>query len=61
VAITLVGENEQSTFAEIEKLLGKPVNKAKIPAQLGSGPEYQPGKRRSVNRKRSFDRKKRKF
>ncbi len=44
VAITFINEKEQSKFADIEKLLGKEVYKAKIPVQLGEGPEYKPRK-----------------
>jgi ATP-dependent RNA helicase RhlE len=44
VAITLVSEQEQGKFADIEKLLDKTVNKAPLPAHLGTGPEYEPTK-----------------
>lgn len=42
VAFTFVGPKEQNRFAGIEKLLGKEVEKAKIPEKLGPTPAYQP-------------------
>jgi superfamily II DNA/RNA helicase len=47
VAITLVNEKEQGKFAEIEKLLGSPVYKSKIPSHLGEAPVYNPRKPKS--------------
>jgi superfamily II DNA/RNA helicase len=44
VAFTFINEEEQGQFLEIEKLLGKPVSKAKIPEEFGPGPEYSPKK-----------------
>jgi superfamily II DNA/RNA helicase len=41
VAITLISEKEQRKFATIEELLGKPVNKATVPAELGPVPDYR--------------------
>jgi ATP-dependent RNA helicase RhlE len=41
-AYTLINEKEQSKFAAIEKLLGKQINKAKVPEELGPTPLYQP-------------------
>jgi len=52
VAITLVNEEEQRKFHEIEKLLGNPVPKAKLPAEFGEGPEYHPYRKSSGNRKK---------
>lgn len=46
-AYTFVSPREQSKFAAIENLLGKPVPKADIPEQLGPGPAYQPRSSRS--------------
>ncbi|MBN1339463.1 MAG: ATP-dependent helicase, partial [Bacteroidales bacterium] len=48
VAITLIGESEQSKFASIENGLGKTVMKLRLPRQLGESPEYNP--RRSFHR-----------
>ena len=44
VAFTFINENEQRKFLEIETLLGKPVPKAKVPDEIGPGPEYAPKK-----------------
>jgi ATP-dependent RNA helicase RhlE len=42
LAITFVGPKEQSRFAGIENLLGKEVEKAAVPSQLGATPNYSP-------------------
>jgi ATP-dependent RNA helicase RhlE len=42
MAFTLVSLPEQNRFATIEKLIGKAVEKAKVPEEFGSTPEYQP-------------------
>lgn len=39
-AVTLVSEKDQPKFMEIERFLGKEVEKMDIPASLGKGPEY---------------------
>jgi ATP-dependent RNA helicase RhlE len=41
-AYTLVSVKEQRKFMSIEKLLGKPVPKAAVPAAFGETPEYSP-------------------
>ena len=41
-AYTFVSQKEQNKFAAIERLLGKQVNKASLPLELGPGPEYSP-------------------
>jgi ATP-dependent RNA helicase RhlE len=41
-AITFISEKEQRKFAGIERLLGKPVQKEKVPEQFGQAPEYRP-------------------
>jgi ATP-dependent RNA helicase RhlE len=46
MAITFVNEKEQSRFGDIEKLIGNPVYKVKLPPHLGVGPEYNPYKKR---------------
>jgi len=48
MAFTLVSETEQNKFAVIEKLIGKEVEKAAVPQELGSTPAYQP-RHRSKN------------
>lgn len=42
MAFTLVSQPEQGRFATIEKLIGKAVEKAKVPDEFGATPEYQP-------------------
>lgn len=39
-AITLVSEKDQANFMEIERFLGKEVEKMELPVSLGKGPEY---------------------
>jgi len=48
-AFTLIGDKEQQRFAAIETLLGKQVNKMKVPEQLGEVPEYNPRARKSFH------------
>ena len=61
MAFTLVGDKEQNSFAAIESLIGKEVEKAPIPEELGPVPAYNP-RRRTVNKssggggKRNFHR-----
>lgn len=45
MAFTLVGEKEQNSFAAIEALIDKEVEKATIPQSLGPAPLYNPRKR----------------
>jgi superfamily II DNA/RNA helicase len=45
-AYTIISEKEQRKFARIEEVLGKPVTKAVVPAQLGPVPEYTPKSQR---------------
>lgn len=59
VAFTLVGEKEQNKFASIERLIGKEVDKAEIPADLGPAPAYAP--RSGSGRNRGGDRPKKRF
>ena len=47
VAITLINPNDQFRFGKIEDLIGATIHKAKIPNELGDGPEYNPKKRSS--------------
>jgi len=56
MAITLITDKEQGRFASIEALLGKPVEKMKLPAELGPSPEYKPRGRsaKPANRLRHF-------
>ncbi|EFZ36316.1 DEAD/DEAH box helicase [Hoylesella oralis ATCC 33269] len=41
VAITLINEDDIYYFQQIEKFLGKPVEKTALPEGLGKGPEYK--------------------
>lgn len=41
-AYTFISVKEQRKFMSIEKLLGKPVTKAMVPAEFGETPEYNP-------------------
>jgi ATP-dependent RNA helicase RhlE len=45
MAFTLVTDKEQNRFAAIERLLGKEVEKAAIPRELGAAPAYNPRSR----------------
>jgi ATP-dependent RNA helicase RhlE len=47
MAVTLISEKEQNGFAAIEELLGKAVEKGRVPESLGQTPNYQPRKPRS--------------
>jgi ATP-dependent RNA helicase RhlE len=51
-AYTFITQREQNKFASIEKLLGHPVTKAKVPEELGSVPEYMPHQRRPADSRR---------
>lgn len=55
IAMTLVGEKEQNSFAAIEALIGKEVEKPAIPQSFGETPEYTPRrKRRNDSSKKNF-------
>jgi superfamily II DNA/RNA helicase len=51
-AVTFVNEKEQFRFSKIEELLGKPVPKAALPPELGTGPAYDPQKNRRLGNNR---------
>ena len=65
-AFTFITKEDQRKFHNIEKLLGKPVSKAKLPESIGAGPEYNPeqfdhkkkNKKRFSEKKRSFEKNK---
>jgi superfamily II DNA/RNA helicase len=44
-AYTLVSEEDQRKFGEIETLLEKEIEKAPVPAELGATPSYEPKKK----------------
>lgn len=50
-AFTLVSEKEQRKLAAIEKLIGKTLLKAPVPAELGETPEYNPTIKRKPKRR----------
>lgn len=50
MAFTLVCEKEQNKFAVIEQLLGKEVEKAPVPKELGAAPSYHPRSRSGSKR-----------
>jgi superfamily II DNA/RNA helicase len=54
MAFTLVSQPEQNKFAIIEKLIGKEVEKAPVPEEFGSTPEYKPQLRSKGNNKRRY-------
>lgn len=51
MAFTFVGEKEQNSFAAIENLIDKEVEKAAIPQSLGPAPSYNP-RRKSGNKQK---------
>jgi ATP-dependent RNA helicase RhlE len=54
-AFTLISDKEIGRFARIESLIGKEVDKALVPAELGPTPEYiQPRRHSGGNRKGGF-------
>lgn len=53
-AYTFVTVREQRKFVAIEKLLGQPVNKAQVPAELGETPEYNMQSSRSGGGPKKF-------
>jgi len=50
-AYTIIGEKEQNKFAAIETLLGKEVEKAPVPPELGPTPIYHPRVRSGGSRR----------
>jgi ATP-dependent RNA helicase RhlE len=62
-AVTLVNENDQRRFFQIESLIGTDIPKVSLPAHIGQGPPYSPaekprhsgsGKARRPGRNRHF-------
>jgi hypothetical protein len=52
MAITLVCQSEQSTFSNIESLIGREITRIALPEFLGNAPEYRPEiKGRNNNRR----------
>lgn len=55
-AITLVNENDQRRFNQIESLIGKEISKPELPAIIGRGPTYDPSARRPKSSRNSSGR-----
>jgi len=53
MAFTLIGEREQNSFASIETLIGKEVEKAAAPHELGETPVYNPRRKQTGNQSRN--------
>ncbi len=51
-AITLIGDKDHRKFANIERLLGKPVYKGVLPAFMGEAPAFNPNKPEGFRRGR---------
>jgi ATP-dependent RNA helicase RhlE len=49
VAITFINDKDQHYFARIEALIEKDIHKIPLPPQLGTGPEYNPKKKREFS------------
>jgi ATP-dependent RNA helicase RhlE len=50
IAITLISQEEQQKFADIEKLLGEEVHKGIVPQMFGECPVYDPKKNKPLPR-----------
>lgn len=56
-AITFINEDDVYRFADIERLIGRTIEKPKLPEELGEGPAYNPEERRKGgNRNRNRNR-----
>lgn len=53
-AVTLIGEREQRKFADIEKLIGKTLEKITLPEVIGAAPSYQVSETRDKHRKTHY-------
>jgi len=58
IAFTLIAEQEQADFQQIEELIGNPVKKIPLPKPLGSAPLYRPYKKTGYRMKGRHKRKK---
>ena len=50
VAFTFINEKEQRQFGDIEKFIGRTIDKAEIPASLGVAPYYNPDQKRAYQK-----------
>jgi ATP-dependent RNA helicase RhlE len=55
-AVTFINEKDQRKFSQIEKLIGREINKIPVPPELGESPVYQPNShaKKSFNPRRKF-------
>jgi superfamily II DNA/RNA helicase len=51
LAITLINSFDVDGFADIEKLIERTIDKPELPKELGPGPTYNPGEKRSHGRR----------
>ena len=56
LAVTFVGDKEQSRFASIEKFIDSEVTKSTVPKELGETPPYAPKTKKSGGRKHKYHR-----
>ena len=50
VAFTFINEKEQRQFGDIEKFIGRTIDKAEIPISLGVAPDYNPDQKRAYHK-----------
>jgi superfamily II DNA/RNA helicase len=50
VAFTFINEKEQRQFGDIEKFIGRTIDKAEIPVSLGVAPDYNPYQKRAYHK-----------
>jgi ATP-dependent RNA helicase RhlE len=50
VAFTFINEKEQRQFGDIEKFIGRTIDKAEIPVSLGVAPDYNPDQKRAYHK-----------
>jgi ATP-dependent RNA helicase RhlE len=53
-AITFITDNDQRKFFSIESLIGKDIEKVKLPDEFGSGPAYEPEVKKPKSFKKPF-------
>lgn len=59
-AITFVNEKDQNRFAQIENLIGYPIEQLPLPKGFEAGPTYNPAKKNPQHKKKRFNRNKNK-
>jgi superfamily II DNA/RNA helicase len=61
IAITFITDRDQQDFHSIEQLIQSEIIKMQLPAEIGEGPKYSPGKKggkKGYHQKRQFNKKK---